>query len=65
MELSNIPDKKCEVMVIKMLIRHGRREYALREDFSKKAENIKKNKSELKNKINEIKHIIRNQQHIK
>ena len=42
METSNLPDKNSKVMVIKLLIRLGRRVDELSENFNKEIENVKK-----------------------
>lgn len=45
MKIINVPDKKFEVMVIKMLTGLGRRMNKLSENFNKEKENMKKNQS--------------------
>ena len=51
MEISNLPDKEFKVIIIKMLNKLGRRMDEHSEKFNKDLENIKKNQTELKNKI--------------
>ena len=50
-EISNLPDKEFKVIIIKMLNKLGRRMNEHSEKFNKDLENIKKNQTELKNKI--------------
>ena len=49
-DISSLPDKEFKEVVIRMLSRLGRRKEELSENFNKDLENIRKNKSELKNK---------------
>lgn len=47
-EMSNLPDKEFQVMVINMLTEVRKRIKDLRENFNKEIKNIKKSHSELK-----------------
>ena len=55
MEINNLPDKGFKVMVIKVLTKLGIRMEEHGKNFNKELENIRKNYSELKNTINEMK----------
>ena len=54
-EISNMPDEGIKVMIVKIFTRLERRMEELSEAFNKEIENIKKNQSELRNTITEIK----------
>ena len=65
-EISNLPNKEFKVMIIKMLNKLRRRMDEHSENFTKELQNIKKNQTELKNTITEIKkYNRRNQQWIR
>ena len=53
-EMSSLHNEELKVMIIKMLTELGRRMDEHSENFNKELENIKKNKSELKNTITEV-----------
>lgn len=55
MQLRNLPEEEFQVMVTKMLTGLERRVDELSKNFNKEIENNKKNQSELKNTINEMK----------
>ena len=63
METSNLPDTEFETLVIGMLNKFSGRVDELSENFNKEIEHIKKNQSEIKNTIIEIKKYIRGKQH--
>ena len=54
MEINNLHSKEFKVMVTKELNEHGRRIDVHSENFNRELENIKKNKTELKNIVTEI-----------
>ena len=54
MEISNLPNKEFKVMIIKMLNKLRRR-MDEHNKFNRDLENRKKNQTELKNRITEIK----------
>ena len=56
MKISNLPDKAFKETITRMLTESGRRMEELRKNFNKDLENIRKNKSELKNTITEKTH---------
>ena len=56
MSISNLPDKAFKETITRMLTESGRRMEELRKNFNKDLENIRKNKSELKNTITEKTH---------
>ena len=51
MEISNMPDREFQVMVIKKLSGLEKRVGNLSETLNKELENIKKNQSEIKNSV--------------
>ena len=53
-EISNMPDKKSKVMIIKILTGLEKRVQELSKTSDKGAENTKKHQSKLKNTITEI-----------
>ena len=53
-EISNMPDRKFEATIIKILSGLEKRVEDLNETFNTETENIKKNQSEMENPINEI-----------
>ena len=57
-EMSNVPDREFEVMVIKILTGLEKRVEGLSETLNKGTEKTKKNQSEMKNSINEIKNAL-------
>ena len=61
MEISKLSHEEFKVMIIKMLRELGRRMNRHSEKFNKMLENIRKNETELKNIITEIKYVKRNQ----
>ena len=58
MEISNLPDKRFKIMVIKRLTQLDRRTEKHGDNFSKELENIRKNQSELKDSITEVKNTL-------
>ena len=62
MKISNLSDKAFKEIITRMLAEFGRRMEELRKNFNKDLENIRKNKSELKNTITNKKHTRRSQQ---
>ena len=58
MKRSNLLDKAFKETITGMLTEFGRRKEELRKNFNKDLENIRKNKSELKNTRTEIKNIL-------
>ena len=54
-EISNLPDKEFKVMIIEMLKEFGRRTDEKSKVSNNKLENMKKNQTEMKNTITEIK----------
>ena len=55
MEISNLPGKGFKIAIIKMLAELRRRMDELSENFNKEIENIKRNQSELRSTITEMK----------
>lgn len=55
MEISNLPDKEFKIMFIKMLTKLGRMK---EKRSSTELENIRKNQSDLKNILTEIKNLL-------
>ena len=55
MEISNLPDKEFKVVIIKLLTELWRRMDKNSGNFNEELENMKKNQTELKNTITEIK----------
>ena len=53
-EISNLTDKVFKEIVIRLLIELRRRMDAISKNFNKDIENMKKNQSELKNTVTEI-----------
>ena len=54
-EINNLPNKEYKLIVIRMLTDLGRRIGEHSKNFNKELENTKKNQSELKNTIREMK----------
>ena len=54
-QINNLPDKEFKALVIRMLTELGKRIDKHSENFNQELENIKKNQSELKNTITEMK----------
>ena len=58
MEISNVPNIQFQGMIIKMLTKLGRRMDEHSENFNKEVEYTKRNQSELKNTIGEMKNTL-------
>ena len=61
-EISNLPNKEFKVMIIKIPSELRKRMNEHSENFNKELEHIKRNQTELKNKITEIKKYTRRNQ---